>query len=122
VNYLARRIEKLEGLAAANVPAQSVFSSMTPENQGLVHRYLELGQTDDYESAEFRAYRRYMFAVAKREAELGIVPSADEIMQIMRARRGEGETNRRERVNLNLQKRLIVEFVRADPEGVTVQE
>jgi hypothetical protein len=89
VSYLERRIGKLEEFAAANAPAQSVFSTMTPDDQELVRRYRGLSAAGQHEAidagtAEFRAYRRYMFAVAAREAELGIVPSADEIVRVRR--------------------------------------
>jgi hypothetical protein len=54
-----------------------VLSGLSPEDQDIVRRFLAAGgvnQEVDYESAEFIAFRRYLFALARREAALGIPP------------------------------------------------
>jgi hypothetical protein len=40
-----------------------------------------MNQEVDHESAEFTAFRRYLFALARREASLGILPDPAAILR-----------------------------------------
>ena len=68
----------------SNRDAGSVLSGLSPEDQDLVRSFLAAGgmnQEVDHESAEFTAFRRYLFALARREASLGILPDPAAILR-----------------------------------------